>query len=151
MLLEVLVAILIFAVGILGLVGLQANAVQQSSHAKYRTDATLLANELIGQMWVSNRQFAALQANFASATAGAGYQAWLDKVTATLPGVSTFPPDVAMVQVNPLPAIVNGVATAPPATLTPSTRVTITIRWKLPQDNSGDPPRAYTMVSEIRP
>lgn len=150
MLLEVLVAILIFAVGILGLVGLQANAVQQSSHAKYRTDATLLANELIGQMWVSNRQFASLKANFSSADAGPNFETWKAKVTATVPGADTYPPEVTLVQIDPLPAIVNGAASAPPAALTPSVRVTVTIRWKLPRDSALDPARSYTMVSEIR-
>ena len=42
MLLEALIAILIFSLGILSLVALQATAVQLTSDAKYRTDATLL-------------------------------------------------------------------------------------------------------------
>jgi Tfp pilus assembly protein PilV len=54
MLLEALIAILIFSLGILSLVALQATAIQLTGDAKYRTDATLLANRLIGQMWVSN-------------------------------------------------------------------------------------------------
>jgi type IV pilus assembly protein PilV len=53
MLLEALIAILIFSLGILSLVALQATSIQLTSDAKYRTDATLLANRLIGQMWVS--------------------------------------------------------------------------------------------------
>lgn len=46
-LLEALLAILIFSLGILALVGLQAAAVKQSADAKYRTEAALLANEVI--------------------------------------------------------------------------------------------------------
>ena len=55
MLLEAFIAILIFSMGILAIVGMQASAVKTSADAKYRSEASLLANELIGQMWVSNR------------------------------------------------------------------------------------------------
>jgi type IV pilus assembly protein PilV len=55
MLLEVLIALLIFALGVLGLVGLQARAARDSSQTKYRADATLLANDLLGQMWLTSR------------------------------------------------------------------------------------------------
>ena len=50
-LLEGLIAILIFSMGILALVGLQAAAIKNSSDAKYRADASYLANQIIGQMW----------------------------------------------------------------------------------------------------
>jgi len=50
-LLEVLVAILIFSFGILGLVGLQANMINEQSAAKYRSDAGYLAGELTGLIW----------------------------------------------------------------------------------------------------
>ncbi len=144
MLLEVLVAILIFAVGILGLVGLQANAVQQSGMAKYRADAALLANELVGQMWSGPRDFATLQAQFDSDNNGAGYTAWRARVNAALPQVASFAPLVDVQQVNPLPA------SAPGAGVTPSSRVTVTVRWRMPADTVADPVRNYTMVTEIR-
>jgi type IV pilus assembly protein PilV len=51
--LEALIAILIFSVGILGLVGMQATAISSVSDAKYRADASFLADQLIGQMWAS--------------------------------------------------------------------------------------------------
>ena len=54
MLLEALVAILIFSIGILAMVAMQAVAIKQTGDANYRTRATLLANRLIGQMWVSS-------------------------------------------------------------------------------------------------
>ncbi len=144
MLLEVLVAILIFAVGILGLVGLQANAVQQSGMAKYRADASLLANELVGQMWAGPRDFATLQAQFDSTVGGPGYTAWLARGSAALPQVSSNAPVVNVQQINPLPA------SAPGAGVTPSSRITITVRWRMPNDTTADPIRNYTMVTEIR-
>src|SRR6478609_8169168 len=66
MLLEVLIAILIFSLGILGVVGLQAIAVQQSTDARYRADAAQLVDRLIGQMWTSDRTPANLQQLFSS-------------------------------------------------------------------------------------
>ena len=40
---------------VLAVVGMQSAAVKAASDAKYRSDANLLANELIGQMWTGNR------------------------------------------------------------------------------------------------
>ncbi len=149
MLLEVLIAVLIFALGVLGLVGLQANAVKQSGQAKYRADATLLANELIGQMWVSDRSFAALSAAFGSAAGGPRFTAWQTRVAASLPGVAEHPPVVTVAQINPLPALI-GAASAAAVGLTASNRVTVTLQWKLPGDPVGDPPRNLVVVTEIK-
>jgi type IV pilus assembly protein PilV len=49
--LEALIAILIFSVGILALVGMQAAAIGNVSDAKYRADASFFADQIIGQMW----------------------------------------------------------------------------------------------------
>jgi len=54
MLLEALIGILIFTVGILGLIGLQAVSVNAVSDAKYRADASFLANQILSQMWADN-------------------------------------------------------------------------------------------------
>ena len=149
MLLEVLIALLIFALGVLGLVGLQANAVKQSGQSKYRTDASLLASELVGQMWMSDRTFATLNTNFASANAGAPFSAWQTKVQATLPGAATFPPTVNVVQIQPLDAII-GAASAVPVGLTPSSRVTITIRWKAPGEPAAAAAHSFVLINEIK-
>lgn len=50
-LLEALIAILIFSLGVLALVGLQASMLQNTSSAKYRADASYLAQQKIGFMW----------------------------------------------------------------------------------------------------
>lgn len=52
-LLEVLVAIVIFSVGLIGLVGLQARAVSFSSGAEDTNRAALLANEIAAEMLMS--------------------------------------------------------------------------------------------------
>lgn len=139
MLLEALIAILVFALGVLALVGLQTLSIKQSGDAKYRADAVLLANELIGQMWVTNRSFATLSAQFA--TGGPAYQAWVDRITAnnTLPGVAANPPEVLVEQVVlPVPAV------------PPSNRVTVTLQWKAPNEPAGDPVRSVTVVTEMK-
>ncbi len=150
MLLEVLIALLIFAVGVLGLVGLQANAVRQSGMAQYRADAVMLAGELAGQMSASARDFPTLSAQFSSASSGPGYEAWKARVNAVLPGASGYPPLVVITEVPPLPALV-GASSVPAVGLSSSSRVTITVRWRLPQDTAGDPVRNHTMTTEVRP
>ena len=52
-LLEVLVAMLLFSFGILGLIGLQARAISLSTDAGDRNRAALLANEIASTMWLS--------------------------------------------------------------------------------------------------
>lgn len=51
-LLEVLVSILIFSFGVLGLVGLQARAISLSTDAEDRNRAALLANDIASAMWL---------------------------------------------------------------------------------------------------
>jgi type IV pilus assembly protein PilV len=50
-LLEVLVSLLIFSFGVLGMVALQARAVQYSVDAEDRTKAAAIANEIVSSMW----------------------------------------------------------------------------------------------------
>jgi type IV pilus assembly protein PilV len=53
-LLEVLVALVLFSLGLLGMVAMQARATQMSVSAEDSGRATLLANELATQMWALN-------------------------------------------------------------------------------------------------
>lgn len=50
-LIEVLVSILVFSLGILGAVGMQARVLQGAAQTGDRTRASLLANEIVSQMW----------------------------------------------------------------------------------------------------
>ncbi|MCA3242726.1 MAG: type IV pilus modification protein PilV [Rubrivivax sp.] len=135
-LIDVLIAVVVFAVGVLAVMALQATAVQQSSQAKYRADATMLANALISRMWLTDRQVATLDATFA--TGGAGYDEWLATVAEALPGAAENPPAVT----------VDAVPGGPGA---PDTaRVTVQLRWKPPSSATGDPPNELVMVTQIR-
>lgn len=52
-LLEVLVSVLLFSLGILGLIGLQARAINFSTDAEDRNRAALLANDIASEMWLT--------------------------------------------------------------------------------------------------
>lgn len=52
-LLEVLVSVLLFSLGLLGLIGLQARAISFSVDAEDRNRAALLANEVVALMWLN--------------------------------------------------------------------------------------------------
>lgn len=140
MLLEVLVSILIFSFGVLAIVGMITFAVKQSADAKYRADAALLANDLIGRMWVDDRSFAGLSANYdTGGTPGATYNAWLARVQTVLPGSAANAPTVAVVSVA-----------AGASAAQPSSEVTVTLRWKPPNEPATDPVHNLSVITRIR-
>lgn len=83
LLLEVLVALLIFAFGVLGIVGLQAAMIKAQSGSKYRGDAAFLAQELVGNMWADIPGLA--QYTTASCAARGQCNAIKQKIAAQLP------------------------------------------------------------------
>lgn len=114
-LIDAMVAIVIFSIGVLGMVALQAAAIKLSSDAKYRSDAAMAAEQVIAQMWASDP--AALAANFSSPD-GATYKTWKDTVTrltaqSGLPGASGKPPTIEVNADN---------------------IVTVTVYWQAPGD-----------------
>lgn len=50
-LLEALIAILLFSMGVLAIVGLQASMVKNVADSKYRAEAGYIAQQRIGMMW----------------------------------------------------------------------------------------------------
>lgn len=58
-LLEALVAILVFSIGVLGLVGLQVMMLKNTSESNYRTQATYIAQQKLGEMWADPDNLAA--------------------------------------------------------------------------------------------
>lgn len=57
-LLEAMIAVLIFSMGILALVGLQAAMVKNTSDAKYRAEASFVAQQKLGDIWVGGTALA---------------------------------------------------------------------------------------------
>ncbi len=51
MLLEAMIAILLFSLGVLAVVGLQAAMIQNTADSKFRSDASNIAQQRIGLMW----------------------------------------------------------------------------------------------------
>ena len=147
MLLEGLIAILIFSVGILAIVGMQAAAIKASSDAKYRSEAGLLANEIIGRMWVSDRTQATLQTAFSS-PGGTAYQAWAWGGSASTSGTQTAPASGTVLgtlpgsQGNPPTVAIVSITTTTP----PSSQVTITVFWQAPGDTTA---HRYTTIAQI--
>lgn len=84
MLLEVLVALLIFSVGVLGIVGLQASMTKAQTGSKFRADAAFLAQRLIGNMWIDRTGLD----RYDTSTGCAGHarcSQWLAEVASQLP------------------------------------------------------------------
>jgi type IV pilus assembly protein PilV len=98
MLLEAMIGILIFSMGILGIVGMQARAITFVSDAMYRSQASFLANEIIGQIWVNRGVAGNNVGNFAFPGGNAQQLAtWIAKVNAELPGTAANPPTIAVI------------------------------------------------------
>ncbi len=110
-LIEALIGILIFSIGILALIGMQAVAMKNTTDAKYRSEAAFLANQIIGQMWVDRANLARYD------DADGGYVPriqWNADVAALLPGSN-------------------------PSILVPAASgnsVTVTIQWRQPGEGT---------------
>ena len=111
-LIEALIAILIFAFGVLGLIGLLGSSIRVTNDARYRTEAANLANGMIADMWTTTT--ANIATDFGSG--GPKLTSWTTKVAALLPG--GIAPDVA---------VSDGFNTE-------SKTVVVTVYWQLPGD-----------------
>lgn len=125
MLLEALIGILIFSIGILSMVAMHALAIGYASDAKYRSDASFLANELIGQIWIDRSNLN----NYAyPGGTAAALDPWVAKVNNYLPGsVGGNAPSVAV-------DLASG-------------QVDITIRWQPPNADMAHSYRSMTRVT----
>lgn len=83
MLIEVLVSVLLFSVGVLAIVGLQASMSKAQTASKDRADAAYLANEVIGLMWSDAKNV--INYNGTSCDTYARCQDWASKLTTALP------------------------------------------------------------------
>ena len=86
-LLEGLLAILLFSVGMLSLLMLLSASLVETGNARYRSEASLLASDLIAQMWTGDRSLTELRARFTEPKSE-DYQRWLAAVHSRLPGTS---------------------------------------------------------------
>lgn len=99
-LIEALVSVLVFSFGLLALISMQTAAVRSTTDAKYRADASFLANQIIGQMWgVDDSSLSGFANGVAVSSAGAsacppgGSTASAEAATAWLGAVEKMLPD----------------------------------------------------------
>lgn len=124
MLIEALIGILIFSIGILALIGMQAVAMKNTSDARFRSEAAFLATEVVGQMWVDRANLGLY------ATAGyAPRDNWVNRVAATLPGIN-----------------VAGNVLVPTIGVGAGNEVTVTIWWQQPGETVS---RRLQMINRI--
>lgn len=142
MLIEALIAILIFSIGILAVVGMQGTAIKNVTQSKSRSDAAMLANQLIAQMWADKGNIAqynypgsgTIPAKLGTITPPAG---WIGQVS-KLPGATTALPIINVPAPGALAPTVSGAT------------VKIQIFWQMPEEASlGLPPHDYTVVVSI--
>lgn len=134
-LIEALVAIVIFSVGVLGLAGLYATSIKLAADAKLRSDAAYLANQIIGHMWADRADIAdytlnstaslnSTCSNFtASSKSGSGQgisnlNAWLGETSKKGTVLGTLPGAKAQITVETGTNVVN-----------------VTLCWKAPQES----------------
>lgn len=138
-LLEALIALLIFSIGLLGLLGLQASALGASRDAQYRAEAAVLAQEIIGIMW-TDRANLMQYAHFGTAgnvcapagaaTTNANALRWLSQFT-TAGSAKLLPGATAAAQQIRVDA---------------NRTVRVTLCWRGPQDAGW---HNYTTVAQI--
>ncbi|MCU0869360.1 MAG: hypothetical protein MUF30_07100 [Burkholderiales bacterium] len=110
MLIEALLGILIFSLGIMALIGLQAQSIRNSSEAKYRADASFLADQIIGRIWAGrytagnvfdptpfqHRPGGAICAPTGSDSAHVGVTTWTQNVARLLPDAGAARQSIAI-------------------------------------------------------
>ncbi len=119
---EALVSVVMLALGVLALIGLQAAMNANVTESKYRAEASYLANELVGQMWVDqiNLTKYAVASGACTATYGSCTD-WLTKVGKRLPAGSAT-------------VAINGV------------EVTITVTWQTPGTGM---PHSFLLMANV--
>lgn len=135
-LLEGLFAILIFSFGVLAVMGLQINSIAGVRDAKFRSDAALLADQIIGQMWADRANLALYALNTdatrcsdgANASSNANVSDWLADMAAVLPQTANITQQI---------------------TVDASNIVTVTVCWRNPQDRS-DARHRFSVTAQIR-
>jgi type IV pilus assembly protein PilV len=129
MLLEALIGILIFSIGILGLMGLQAVSIKNTTEARYRSEAGYLANQIVGRMWTDKSNLASYVLTAATVCDTSNIDTplmeWNCLVEERLPGITA--------------------AANRPTIEVATDTVTVTVRWQLPSADA----RRFQVVTRI--
>lgn len=126
-LIEALLGILIFSIGILALIGMQSVAVKNTTDARYRTEAAYLANSILSQIRLdmANLVF------YDDSNAGVYLprSAWRSQVEALLPGIN-----IATATRVPEIDIVPGPTYAGDSD--PPSQITVKLYWRQPGEDT---------------
>lgn len=127
-LVDALLALLLFSVGMLALLRLLSSVLAESANAQYRNQASQLASALVARMWSGDRSVASLQARYGDPAAH-DYQTWLASVQASLPGT-------------------DAVALQPVVSIDAQRHVAITLQWKSPSDRSAHQMQVQALITD---
>jgi type IV pilus assembly protein PilV len=123
-LLEALIAILIFSMGILGVVGLQAVMIKSSSDARFRSDASVIAQQRIGLIWADPSNVA-------------GITETNTDISAVLPGGKRSTKQLSS-YVHPVTGVV-------------SSEYLVTVNWTPPSETGTPETHTYAMTARVDP
>ncbi len=127
-LLEGLLAIILFSIGLLSLLMLLSATLIESSNARYPIEASLLINDLVSHMWIGDHSLNGLKTRYADTTS-TDYQSWFTSVSNRLPGVSAK-------------------ANTPQITIDNARNVTVTLRWQVPGDSTSHQMIVQTLITD---
>jgi type IV pilus assembly protein PilV len=132
-LVEGLMSLVVLSVGILGLIGMQATLIQDSSESRVRMQAGFFATSVLGMAAANPQNVGCFIVNSAQSAACTSPDAqtqalgWLDQVISALPGATGVPPQVAYDNANG--------------------QLTVTLRWQMRGDTVVHNYVAATQVS----
>ena len=127
-LLEGLLAIILFSMGLLSLLMLLSATLIESSNARYRIEASLLINDLVSHMWIGDHSVTGLKTRFIDTTS-TDYQSWFTSVSNRLPGVSAK-------------------TNAPQITIDDARNVTVNLRWQVLGDSNSHQMIVQTLITD---
>ncbi len=132
-LLEVLVALLVLSIGLLGLAGLMASSLRNNQSAYYRSQATWLAYDVIDRMRTNRPNAADYIVGIGGASVAGGLAAaditdWKAMISNSLPGGDG---SVALVAAGE------------------ARTVTVVIQWNDARATAGDAAQTFSVVSQL--
>ena len=136
MLIEALIGILIFSIGILALLGMQGAAIKNTNDARYRSEAAFLAQQIVGQMWTDIPNLGSYDSD--NPGPYPPRDLWVQSVGNLLPGITAGDPPLVpppTIQVGPDAAF--GLA---------AQEVRVQVQWRQPGETQT---RQVTILNRI--
>ncbi len=123
---EALLSVALLSFGMLGMLRLVSSSVAETGAVQYRSEASLLASELVSTMWIGDRSYSALVRRFGDPQSNE-YQQWLSAVQSRLPGSQHRPPVIE---------------------ISPDRQVRIELRWQAPGEPDPHAVQLSTVITD---